>query len=80
MPRNPRIEYDGAVYHVMNRGDRQEEAFRDDADRERFLETLTEVCTRTGCIIHAYVLMNNHYLCEVIQKKPLTIRASPKIS
>ncbi len=61
MPRKPRIEYDGAVYHVMSRGNRQEEIYRDNADRERFLETLTEVCARTGWIVHAYVLMNNHY-------------------
>ncbi len=61
MPRKPRIEYDGAVYHVMSRGNRQEEICRDDTDRERFLETLTEVCARTGWIIHAYVLMSNHY-------------------
>ncbi len=61
MPRKPRIEYGGAIYHVMSRGNRQEEICRDDTDRERFFETLTEVCARTGWVIHAYVLMNNHY-------------------
>ena len=61
MPRKPRLEYDGAVYHIMSRGNIQEEICRDDTDRERFLETLTEVCARTGWIVHAYVLMNNHY-------------------
>jgi REP element-mobilizing transposase RayT len=45
----------------MSRGNRQGEICRDDTDRERFFETLTEVCARTGWIIHAYVLMNNHY-------------------
>jgi hypothetical protein len=33
MPRKLRIEYDGAIYRVMNRGDRREPIFRDDADR-----------------------------------------------
>lgn len=61
MPRKPRIEYDGAVYHVMCRGNRREEIYRDDMDRKLFLETLTEVCARTGWVIHAYVLMDNHY-------------------
>ena len=61
MPRKPRIEYSGAIYHVMSRGNRQEEICRDDTDRERFFETLTEVCARTGWVIHAYVLMNNLY-------------------
>lgn len=61
MPRKPRIEYAGAVYHVMSRGDRGEAIFRIDADRETFLAALGEVCTRTGWLLHAYVLMGNHY-------------------
>lgn len=61
MARQVRIEYAGAVYHVMCRGDHQEAIFRDDLDRDRFLETLGEVCGMTGWRIHAYVLMGNHY-------------------
>ena len=45
----------------MCRGDRHEAIFLDDADRERFLETLVEARERTGWRIHAYVLMVNHY-------------------
>ncbi len=44
MARKLRVEYPGAVYHMMNRGDRSEAIFRDDADRERFLESLKAVC------------------------------------
>ena len=61
MPRSVRIEYPGAVYHVMCRGDRREAIFQDDADREMFLATLAEMCGRTGAFIHSYVLMSNHY-------------------
>jgi hypothetical protein len=42
MPRQLRIEYEGAIYHVMNRGDRREPIFLEDADRELFLKTLGE--------------------------------------
>ena len=35
--RPPRIEFAGAVHHVMARGDRREEIFRDDRDRWKFL-------------------------------------------
>jgi putative transposase len=59
--RKIRVEFEGATYHVMCRGDRRENIFEDDADRMRFLETLAEVCQRTGWKIHAYVLMSNHY-------------------
>ena len=45
----------------MNRGDRREEIFKDDADRERFLETLGEVCVKTGWQFHALCLMGNHF-------------------
>ena len=48
MPRKLRLEYAEAICHVLNRGDRKEEVFRDDQDRERFLETLGEVCQKTG--------------------------------
>ena len=61
MPRKPRVEYAGALYHVMDRGDRSEAIFRDDGDRELFLRTLGQTCERTGWRVHAYVLMNNHY-------------------
>jgi len=55
------MEFDGAMYHVMCRGDRREAVFQDDVDCERFLETLGQACERTGWRVHAYVLMGNHY-------------------
>lgn len=61
MPRQLRVEYPGAIYHVLNRGDRREPIFRDDADRERFLDTLGEACAKTGWQIHAWCLMGNHF-------------------
>ena len=61
MPRKPRVQYEGAVYHVMCRGDHGEPVFQDRADRLLFLDCLEEVCGKTGWMIHAYVLMDNHY-------------------
>ena len=40
--------YEGAIYHVMNRGDRREDIFLDDLDRRRFVATLAEACEKTG--------------------------------
>ena len=48
MARKLRLEYAGAIYHVMNRGDRRELIFMDDADRQRFIDTLGEACAKTG--------------------------------
>ena len=40
MARQLHVEYEGAIYHVMSRGDRREEIFRDDVDQKRFLPIL----------------------------------------
>ena len=61
MARKLRVEYEGAIYHVMNRGDRREAVFRDAADRELFLRTLAEACRKTDWQVHAYCLMSNHF-------------------
>ncbi len=70
MARKLRIQYPGAIYHVMNRGDRREAIFGDDADRQRFLETLTETCQKTGWQVHAYCLMSNHFHLVVETPQP----------
>jgi len=61
MARKPRIEFAGAVYHVLSRGDRGEAIYQDDEDRLLFLRFLGEVGERTGWLIHAFILMTNHY-------------------
>jgi putative transposase len=61
MPRKLRVEYPGAVYHVMSRGDRREDIFLDDVDRQDFVKTLAEACQKTDWQVHAYCLMRNHY-------------------
>ncbi len=58
MARRVRVQYPGAVYHVMNRGDHQERIFQDDDDRRQFLSTLAECCEKTGWQIHAFCLMS----------------------
>ena len=54
MARQLRMEYAGAIYHVMNRGDRREPIFHDDFDRKRFVAALSEACIKTGWQVHAY--------------------------
>lgn len=61
MPRQLRLEYEGAIYHLLSRGDRREDIYRDVADRDRFLATLAAACLKTGWQVHAYCLMRNHF-------------------
>ena len=61
MPRQVRLEYEGATYHVMCRGDRREPIFEDDDDRRIFLATWAEAAGRTGWRTQGCVLPSNHY-------------------
>src|SRR6185437_4163044 len=70
MARKLRVEYPGAIYHVMNRGDRREPIFRDDDDRRIFMETLAQACQKTGWQAHAWCLMHNHLHLVIETPKP----------
>lgn len=61
MARKLRVEYPGAVHHVMNRGDRREPIFRNEEDRQGYLSTLAEACAKTGWEVQALCLMLNHF-------------------
>ena len=61
MPRKPRIQFDGALYHVTSRGNARQVIFHGDDDRERFLEQVGERVVSYGVVVHAFVLMDNHY-------------------
>ncbi|UCF90286.1 MAG: transposase, partial [Desulfobacterales bacterium] len=66
MARPLRVEYPGAFYHVINRGNNQEKIFETDRDKEKFLEYLAKAAERFSIVIHTYCLMNNdfHLLVE----------------
>jgi REP element-mobilizing transposase RayT len=55
------MEYAGALYHVTSRGDRREDIYRDDEDREAWLAVLSQVCERFNWVVHAWCQMTNHY-------------------
>ena len=61
MARPLRLELAGGLYHVTSRGDRREDIYRDDEDREMWLAVLGEVCQRFNWRVHAYCEMTNHY-------------------
>ena len=61
MARQLRIEFEGAFYHITSRGNLRDDVFFEDKDRKRFLEILSRTKERYGYLLHAYVLMDNHY-------------------
>ena len=61
MARAWRIEYKGALYHVLSRGNEGQNIVNDDDDRKLFLNTVGEMGERFAIDLFAYVLMDNHY-------------------
>jgi putative transposase len=61
MARKPRIEFPGAFYHTMVRGNHKANIFRDDEDREKFLNRLLLYKERYDFLLYAYTLMPNHF-------------------
>ncbi len=60
MPRLPRVQYAGAIYHILTRGDGRRRLFHDDGHYERFAPGLAEEVDRSGWIAIAYCWLPNH--------------------
>jgi putative transposase len=60
MARKPRIEFTGAFYHVIIRGNQRQTIFRDEADCGKFLKVISHYRNQYGFLIYAFVFMNNH--------------------
>lgn len=65
MARQPRLEYAGAIHHVMSRGNDGIPIFRDDEDRALFLELLAEEVVRARWILRDYSLLGNHFHLKI---------------
>jgi putative transposase len=61
MPRKARITIPGAVHHVMSRGIEGKPIFRDDSDKNFFLDILERGVQKSGYLVYAWALMTNHY-------------------
>ena len=70
MARKVRVEYAGAFYHVINRGNYRSWIFENDGTRKSFLKCLTEVCQAKEWRIHSWCLMSNHYHLLIETPKP----------
>ena len=60
MARRPRIEYPGALYHVIARGNQRQRVFVDDSDRRHYLNLLLALKKTCSFRLYTYVLMHNH--------------------
>lgn len=73
MPRKPRIEFEGAFYHVITRGNQRQKIFKDPADFQKYLQLLTVYKNRYRFFLYTYVLMGNHvHLLVEMQETPLS--------
>lgn len=64
MPRKPRVEFEGAVYHVISRGNYRADVFARETTKAAFLRCMDEACGKAQWVVHAWCVMSNHYhLC-----------------
>ena len=75
MARPLRIEVAGGRHHITARGNERRDIFRDNRDRERFIEVLAELPTRFGTVLHGFALMSNHYHLVLETPEPNLSRA-----
>jgi putative transposase len=61
MARKVRLEYPGAIYHVINRGNYRAWVFETEGAKKAFEECLFEACVKSRWRLHAYVIMGNHF-------------------
>ena len=61
MARKLRIQYEGALYHVINRGNYRRDVFSSPGAAQAFVELLGEALPRFGWRLHAFVIMRNHF-------------------
>ena len=70
MPRKQRVEFPGAVYHIISRGNYRKDLFRNPATTEAFEKALFETVDRCEWKLYAYVIMRNHYHLAVETPEP----------
>ncbi len=70
MTRPLRLEFPGAVYHVMSRGDNKQKIFLNDHDRRRFLKIYQDVVERQSWMTYAWCLMDNHFHLVIETPEP----------
>ena len=61
MPRRIRIQYPGALYHVLNRGNYRRDVFETEGAAKSFESTLGDTCRGHGWIVHAFAIMRNQF-------------------
>lgn len=72
MARKQRIHYEGAIYHVIARGNNREDILGEPGDKAKYLELIDHYKHKYGCQLHAYVLMDNHiHLLVSVTNTPL---------
>jgi len=80
MARPLRIAFEGAFYHITARGNERRKIFLSSRDYEKFLSYLTDSVDKYDVVLHAFVLMANHYhlIVETPKANLSSFHASPQ--
>lgn len=70
MARQLRLQVPGAIYLVSNKTETRNGLFRDDVERQIFLDCLTDSCVKTGWLIHSWALVKDGFFLLVECPEP----------
>jgi putative transposase len=70
MARKLRVEYPGAIYHVLNRGNYRRDVFVSAGEAQAFVTALEEATLTFGWKVYAYAIMRNHYHLAIETPQP----------
>ena len=79
MPRRLRIEYPGAMDHVMSRANGTGNIFESDVDRQDFVKTLAETCGKAGVEVHGYLEEPQRQTTSVAESERNTLTDRPRL-
>ena len=78
MPRFARVVIPSCPHHLTQLGNRREDVFFSDADRERYLSLLAEYAGKHGLAVQAYCLMTNHVHLVVVPRAEASLAGALK--
>jgi len=73
LPRRLRVEYPGAVYHVIQRGNNRENVFERPEEKHYLIEQFRKAVVTDGVELFAYVVMSNHHQNMTMLNKAVNV-------
>ena len=73
MARKLRLEFPGACYHVINRGNYRADLFKTEKTKAAFEACLFEACWKSDWVLHAFVIMRTDRCGRTVSRRAAVV-------